>query len=348
MNRSLSRILTGSLILLAACTQSEQITSPSRDLEVREARAVAASYSPTNLGTIAGYDETIGFAVNDAGTVAIQATYLPAAGGRIAKWYMKTGSVIHLLDSGGIRALSGGPTVHVIGFRSTGVRWTYSTATGFSPGVETPGYGYAVNDAGDVVAVGAAAAEIWNSDGTTEAIATPDPSAYSYVEPRDINSSRDAAISYFGGSGRPDRGYIRIADGVMIELQPLSNHRSTYVRGVSDRINGKIYAGGTSDDDNGKFNAVRWTIDLATHAITRTVVGPSSTNSLAMADDGTLAGNFEGTSGFVMTLDDVITTLKTPKGSTNGRVWQISGNGRYISGDAKFGSYRKAILWTAQ
>jgi hypothetical protein len=205
-----------------------------------------------------------------------------------------------------------------------------------------------VNDAGDVGGLGASSAEIWNSDGTTEAIANPNPSAYSNVEPRDINSSRDVAVSNYGGSGRPDRGYIRTADGIMIELPPLANHRSTYVRGVSNRTNGIIYAGGTSDDDNGHFNLVRWTIDLASHAITRTVVGPSSTIGLAMADDGTLAGNFEGSAGLVMNLDGVITTLKTPRGATYGRAWQISGNGRYISGDAKVGNYRRAMLWTAQ
>ena len=86
----------------------------------------------------------------------------------------------------------------------------------------------------------------------------------------------------------------------------------------------------------------------APSAITRTVVGPSSTIGLAMADDGTLAGNFEGSAGLVMNLDGVITTLKTPRGATYGRAWQISGNGRYISGDAKVGNYRRAMLWTAQ
>jgi len=336
-------------LVLAACTESEQLTSPSSEaLIVRQAKAVAsASYSPTNLGSLSGYDESIGFEVNDAGSVAIQATYLPPSGGRVAKWYMKTGSVVHLLDSGGIRAVGGS---HVVGFASTGLRWTYSTATGFSAPAATPGYGYAVNIAGDVLGSGVSGAEVWNTDGTTTSIGNPAPSLYSSVEPGDINSSRDAVITYWGGSGRPDRAYVSTADGMMIELPPLASQRSTYVHGVSDRIGGRIYAGGTSDDDNGKFNAVRWTIDLATHAITAVEVAAAGTVGIAMADDGTLAGNIEGStsSGFVMNLDGVLSTLKTPKGAGSGRVWSMSGNGRYISGDAKVGNYRKAMLWTAQ
>jgi hypothetical protein len=69
-----------------------------------------------------------------------------------------------------------------------------------------------------------------------------------------------------------------------------------------------------------------------------------------MAGDGTLAGIQAGSNSapFVWKVGGAVSILKTPKGSTGGRVWEISGNGHYVVGDAKFGSYRRAILWTAQ
>jgi hypothetical protein len=165
-----------------------------------------------------------------------------------------------------------------------------------------------------------------------------------------VNNSGDAAVTFIGESGRPDRGYLRTADGILTEFSPLAGHRSTYARGVSEQIGGKLYVAGISDDDNGRYNAVRWTVDVATRAVTAIEVGGAGTYCVAMANDGAAVGVISGsnTSGFVWKRGGTITALKPPKGSGSGRVWGVSSNGRHISGDARFGSYRRAVLWTEQ
>jgi len=342
---------------LCACTNPERLTSPHVDgLQVLDAKGIApASYTPTDLGTYPGDTEAFAWAVNDAGSVVVMSRLYPSTGGIIAHWYMRTGSIVSNLDSGVINGISGGATTYVAGAISTAVRWTYSTSTGFSAPTALPHInglserGLAVNDLGDV-AGGSGQAGIWLANGTNIEVTNPNTALYRQSEARDINNSTDAAISFLGTIGNPDRGYARMADGTMIELPPLSAQRSTYADGVSERIAGRIYVAGTSDDDNGKYNAVRWTIDVATHSIVETAVVPALSYSKAMADDGTLAGIQAGSNSapFVWKVGGAVAILKTPKGSTSGRVWEISGNGHYVAGDAKFGSYRRAILWTAQ
>ena len=137
----------------------------------------------------------------------------------------------------------------------------------------------------------------------------------------------------------------------MTELPPLAGHVSTIARGVSDVIAGSIYVAGTSDDRNGNYRAVRWTIDVASHSITATQVLADRSYSSAMADDGTIAGDISansGTTGFVWKTSNSLITLKVPKGSSSGSTTSISGNGRYVGGSAKYGGYKKAVYWTAQ
>jgi len=342
------------LIAIAACTSSETITSPEASLATREARAVpVTSYSATDLGTLPGDEESLAWAVNDAGSIAMQSNDLPASGGRFARWYMKTGNLISMLDNGGMRAVSGGSTTYVIGTLSnTGSRRTYSTASGFSEPTPLAGYARAVNELGDAVGETAEGAAIMKIDGSTIVIPNPDPSAYPYVEARDINNAGDIVISYQDGyQATPDRGHLRTAEGVTIEFAPLSGHNSTYVRGLSQRIAGKLYVAGISDDDNGHYNAIRWTVDLATNAIVATEVGSAGSYKSGMSDDGMVIGTTTGSSAgaFVWKRGESMIALKTPKGLNEGRVFGVSGNGRYVVGAAtRSGSYPRAVLWTAQ
>ncbi|HEX6574869.1 MAG TPA: hypothetical protein VF042_07835 [Gemmatimonadaceae bacterium] len=338
------------VLAMSACTSSETITSPEMSVPVaREARVVSTvNYSGVDLGTLPGDEESIAWSVNDAGTVAVQSTDLPSTGGRVGRWYVQTGTVRTMLNAA-IRALSGG---YVVGYTDgSGQRWTYSVAGGFSAAAALAVSPRNVNDLGDAVGETADGAGIVQLDGTVITVPNPDPSLYAFTEARDINNPGDIVISYLDSySPTPDRGYLRMADGTMIEFNPLAGHNSTYVRGVSQRIDGKIYVAGMSDDDNGKYNAVRWTVDVATHAITATEVGSAGTYSVAMTDDGTVVGVIAGsnTSAFVWKRGGSITSLKTPKGLSSGRPWGVSGNGKYIAGDGVKGSYHHAILWTAQ
>jgi hypothetical protein len=322
---------------------------------------------PTDLGVLAGDQESYAWAANDAGYVVVQSNKYPSTGGTVGHWYMKSGSTQSPFSNGALSGISSGSTAYTLSGRT---RWTFNPSSGFTNPLTLDSlYGYAagaraVNDPGMstgsvsylVGSGNASDAVIWNADGTGIAISNPKPDSIRMGTGRDINNAGDVVISYNGslnpgvGMARPDRGYVRIADGAMIELLPLANHRSTYAYGVSERIGGIIYVAGTSDDDAGSYNAVRWTIDLATHAVTAVSVVPGLSYSEAIADNGTVVGVLAGSSqsGFVWTVGGSVQSLKTPKSGTSGRVWGISGNANYIAGDAKFGSYRHAVIWTVQ
>jgi hypothetical protein len=350
-------------LALAACSSPEQLVTPDvESLTVSNAKAAPTSaYTPADLGVFPGDHEAYAWAVNNSGNVVVQSIYYPPNGGPgVGRWYVKTGSSIWSLDSGIIRAISGGSPTYVMTSVPRGLLHTFSTAGGFSapllldPINEHTGNARAVNDLG--VSAGAVGwydgtqgrneAAIWNPDGTGSSI--PNPGSYAYGEARDINNSGDAVIEYNGRNVIPDRGYLRTTEGAMIELLPLPGHRSTYARGVSERINGMIYVAGISDDDNGRYSTIRWAVDVVSGAVTAEI-GQAQSYSMAMTDDGSIVGVISGasTSGFIWKRGSATTALKTPKGSGNGRVWGVSGDGRYIAGDAKFGSYRRAVLWTA-
>jgi hypothetical protein len=288
--------------------------------------------------------------VNDAGMIAMSSTDFPSSGGRVGRWYIQTGSTRTMHDAG-IYDISNGAAAYVVGYNGNGARWTYSLSTGFSAGAVLPGIPAAVNDLGNAVGVTPDGAAIMRVDGTTITQANPNPSAFTNTQAEEINSSDDIVITYQDSyAATPDRGYLRTADGVMIEFSPLAGHNSTYVRGVSDRIDGKIYVAGISDDDNGKFNAIRWTVDVATHSITSTEVGAPGTYSVGMSGDGMVVGVISGQNAtpFVWKRGGSVTALKAPKGLSNAVPRGVSANGRYIVGDGAKGSYRRAILWTAQ
>ena len=348
---------------LAACSSPERLVTPDTEsLSISSAKAAPApAYVAADLGILPGDHEGYAWAVSNSGNVVVQSINYPANGGPgTARWYVKTGSSIWGLDSGIIRAISSGSPTYVMTSTPRGYLHTFSAASGFSaplilgPINEHTGNAGAVNDLG--VSAGAVGwydgtqgvneAAVWNADGTGFSI--PNPGSFAYGEARDINNSGDIAIEYNGRSVIPDRGYLRTADGTMIEFLPLAGHRSTYVRGVSERINGKIYVAGISDDDNGRYSTVRWAVDAVNGGITAEI-GQAQSYSMAMADDGAIVGVISGasTSGFIWKRGSTTTSLKPPKGSGSGRVWGVSGDGRHIAGDAKFGSYRRPVLWTA-
>ena len=341
------------LIAAVSCTTSETMTSPEmRDPIAREARVTGTvNYAATDLGTLPGDERSNAWAVNNAGSVAVSSSDYPSTGGIVNRWYIQTGAARTFLPNALINALSSGSTTDVVGWDVQGEKWAYSVSSGFSAPTALPGYPRAVNDLGHVAGETSGGASIIMPDGSVITQANPDPAMYSSTEARDINNSDDIVIIYQDNYvTTPDRGYLRLADGTMIEFAPLAGHVSTYARGVSERIDGKVYVAGISDDDNGNYNAVRWTVDVATHAIVGTEVGGASSYSTAMSDDGMIVGAIYGSTAtpFVWKRGGAITALKAPKGLSDAAPRGVSGNGRYIAGDGQKGQYRRAILWTAQ
>ena len=167
---------------------------------------------------------------------------------------------------------------------------------------------------------------------------------------RDLNNRGDIAIFMADNNLNHHRGYLRTAEGAMILLPPLAGHVSSIARGVSELINGVVYVAGTSDDRQGNYRAVRWTVDVSTHAIIATQVRSERSYSADMADDGTIVGDLAasaGTTPFVWQTNNTTVTLKAPKGLNSPSAWSISDNGRYVSGQAKSGGYGKPVYWAA-
>ncbi len=351
--------LLSMLTSVFACnaTESSSPTAAS-DLEVRAAKAPTAGYTAIAIGTLPGDVESYAWAVNNAGHVAVHSTWFSSTEQRAARWFIRTGTQNIMLTDGIIQGLSNGPVTYVAGIAGSELTvpglWTFSTASGFSDPVPLDyspwpgGSARAVNDVGQSTG-NAGGGAIWNADGTRIAIPNPDPSIFETVMGRDINNAGDVALQMHDNSGL-HRGYLRTSDGTMIVLPPLTGHLSSLGRGVSERINGLVYVAGTSDDRNGNFRAVRWTVNVASAAIVATQVRPERSYSIAMADDGTIAGDLSGAGGttpFVWKTNNTLVTLKTPKGSNSGGTSSISGDGRFVAGAAKYGSYYKAVYWAA-
>jgi hypothetical protein len=350
-------------LLLSAC-QSEEITSPSShsDLTVREAKAVASGYTPIVIGTLPGDVESYAPSINNFGHVVVSSTYFSSTEPRTGRWFIRAGTQDFILTDGVPYDLSNGATTYVGGTTSDGTYskptvWTFNASTGFStPAVldYAPGQGgwiQGVGDDGQAVGSAVNGGAVWNADGTRIDVANVDPSLYEAVVPKDINNTNDALFEMFDNDRNHNLVYLRTSDGTMIPLPPLAGHVSSRGSEVSEVVNGVVYVAGTSDDRQGNYRAVRWVVDVATHAIVATHARSDRSSSTGIADDGTVVGDISATGGstpFVWRTNNTTVTLKAPKGLNSPSAWSISGNGRYISGQAKSGSYGKAVYWVAQ
>ncbi|HYN81407.1 MAG TPA: hypothetical protein VES88_07895 [Gemmatimonadaceae bacterium] len=353
-----SLLISVAAAVLGACSTQETVLAP-RDpaLAVREARGTSTSYTVTQIALLPGHREGFAWEVNNSGQVVVQSNYWPESGLIQGHWFIRASGQNHMIGAV-VRGISSGPVTYLAGSNgSEPLRWSFDPKTGVSEptmlDLSGGGFASAVNDNGDVIgrigyAAGGGDAAIWMIDGTRILVPNVDPSLYEGVEGRDITSAGDAVIQFHDNSGL-HRGYARIASGTPVELPPLTGHVSTLVRGISEPVSGKVYVAGTSDDRNGNYRAVRWTIDRTNGAIIAREVMSDRSYSNAMADDGTIAGDLSGsanTTAFVWKLTGV-TTLKTPKGSNSGRAHAISGDGKHVAGDALSGGYRIPIYWTA-
>ena len=351
------RLLFGCVVVAvvaAGCNSAQEISAPGiEDLEIRAAKAPSSSYSATVVAPLAGYEENYVFAVNDAGYAAIQNVDYSTAP-LTAAWVIRSSAQQSDVIGQSVKGFSAGTTPYVAGGLES--RWTYSPSTGLVNEVLTGVAGEAVNELGDVAGTASTAvdgrfvphAAIWKADGT-RILATEYDSVVRYAAARDINNSGDVVIQMQRGPYNIYNSFVRLADGTMIPLPSLPGHTSVLVRGISERIGNTLYAGGTSDDRSSNYRPVRWTIDLSTFTVAATMSLSERGTGDAMTDDGTIAGEFISTSsstGFVWT-HSTTTKLSVPKGGGSSRVWSISNDGKYVGGDAKFGSYRKAVLWRA-
>ena len=330
--------------------------------EIRSAKATAAGYTPIEIGLLPGDVEGYAPVINNSGHAAVSSSYVSMNEPRRGRWFIRAGGQNFIFEGGPIYDLSNGLTSYVASPVSAAdgnflpAIWTFNPSTGFagpayldfSPG--SGGYVQLVNEAGQAAGITSEGGSFWATDGTRTSIPNPDPSVFESTVMRDLNNRGDIAIFMADNNLNHHRGYLRTAEGAMILLPPLAGHVSSIARGVSELINGVVYVAGTSDDRQGNYRAVRWTVDVSTHAIIATQVRSERSYSTDMADDGTIAGDLAasaGTTPFVWRTNNTTVTLKAPKGLNSPSAWSISDNGRYVSGQAKSGGYGKPVYWAA-
>ena len=351
-------------VLLAGC-DGTSTTEPSalKNPEVRAAKATAPGYTAIEIGTLPGDVESYAPAVNNLGHVVVSSTYFSSTEPRRGRWFIRAGSQNFISPhAGSLADVSNGATTFVavnatVDGNIVPALSTFDTIAGFSalsvltysPGAW--GSIKAVGDAGQAVGTIQGGGAVWNSDGTRVEVPNVDPSTFEAIVPRDINNTGDALFEMHDNNANHNRAYLRRSNGTMVLLPPLTGHLSSRGSEVSEVVNGVLYVAGTSDDRQGGYRAVRWVIDAATSAIVATHVRPDRSSSSGIADDGTVVGDLAATGGttpFVWRTNNTTVTLKAPKGLNSPSAWSISGNGRYISGQAKSGSYGKAVYWVAQ
>ncbi|HVF40979.1 MAG TPA: hypothetical protein VM939_13850 [Gemmatimonadaceae bacterium] len=317
----------------------------------------------TDVGTLSGDLTSLPWAVNNEGYVL---GFSYADNYAVQRYFIKSGNTFHVFPGGGLtaRAISNGTTAFLAGSTvpNNAARLTFNPATGFSAPTVLDnlggymGQGQAVNDVGDVsgwIAYSVPGgytydAVIWKMDGTTTKAVNPNPAMYPRLEARDINNSGHTII-HCEGPG-PERGYVRMVDGTMIELPPLAGHVSTLVAAMSEVNFGKMYVVGNSSDDAGNYTSVRWTIDVATSSILTTLSRTDRSTASGIGDDGTVVGTIQGvgnTQGYLWR-QEWFMNLRPPSGGTSSRGRAISSDGRFILGDAKHGSNTRAALWSWQ
>lgn len=352
-----------SALLIMGC-EGTDTTAPTKidTPEILAAKATSPGYTPIEIALLPGDVEGYAPVINNSGHVVVSSSYVSMHDQRQSRWFIKAGSQNFIFDGGVIFDLSNGPTSYVASpawaadGNSLPAIWTFNASTGFSGPVIldfAPGSGghvRVVNDAGQAAGIAAGGGSFWDTDGTRTAIPNPEPSIFEATVIRDLNRRGDIAIQMADNNLNHHRGYLRTADGAMILLPPLAGHVSSLARGVSEVVNGVLHVAGTSDDRQGNYRALRWTVDVATHEIVATQVRSERSYSSDMADDGTITGDLAvsgGTTPFVWRMNNTTVTLKAPKGLNSPSAWSISDNGRYVSGQAKSGSYGKPVYWAS-
>ena len=348
-------VLCTSAAFFAASCRPDLPTSPSSDaVEVSFARQTA-SYSSSFIDLLPGDFENRANGVNDAGEVV---GYSNGSGG-IRAFVTLAGAVTHLAGTNGnAHAISNGAIRYVAGFSISGpTRWTIVSNSPGAPevldkGTATYGAALGVNDAGAVAGYAGTSAAVWDAAGILTLISAP--AGFTRGEGRDIDNAGNAVLVFF----RPDAqweggtaaGYLRLANGQLIALPPLSGDVVTYANGLGPAGGNLVRIAGSSYSAPSTSRAVLWTVDVSTGAITNVETRPESSHALAVADGGATTGFTEGPPSSLKSnafrwQSATLLSLTPPKSAKMGKAWAISPNGLRIVGEAML-QRRRAVVWT--
>jgi hypothetical protein len=352
----LRSVLYMSAAFLAASCGPDLSTSPAHDdVDISFAKqAATATYSSRFIDLLPGDFENRANGVNDAGEVVGYSN----GGAGLRAFVTLAGAVTHLAGTNGnAHAISNGAIRYVAGFSAAGpTRWTIVSNSPGAPevldkGAATFGTALGVNDAGAVAGSIGMSGAVWNASGILTVVSTP--AGFTRGEARDIDNAGNAVLVFsrqdLQWQGDVAAAYLRLANGQMIALPPLSGDVVTYANGLGPAGGNLVRVAGSSYSTPTASRAVRWTVDVSTGAITNIETRSESSHALALADDGTTTGFTEDTrslkSNAFRWQSGTLLSLSTPKSAKMGKGWAISPNGLRIAGEAML-QRRRAVVWT--
>jgi probable HAF family extracellular repeat protein len=350
-------VVLSCLPLLSSCGGSGDATPPSEIDPTQQ----SAGYVAKNLGTLAGDDQSVGFAVNNAGQV-VGASANGSAGVRAFYW---DGDLHHGLQSltgadtwGVAYAISSGSPVYVGGFQETragrrAVVWTPATSTTPTVLEATDSFVKGLNDAGTAVgryvdAHGAVHGAIWPLGGSR--IDIPPLAGHVHAGAEDINNDGIVVGVAFGTDVDTDKAWVRLSNGELLELAGLPGSIGTVALALSDVVNGQFYIVGSTTSADGERRGVRWTFELATKSIT-----PEQLGELYVATGVTNTGAVSGLSipggsaQPALVWRDGISLALGPTGAiTSGRGIAGIGGRLYVVGEVFAAGAPVAFRWTVE
>lgn len=356
----LSLALAGTL---AAACKTDLPTQTSRgDLAVDYARSSSPTYTSTNLGVLAGDNQSRAIGVNDAGEVVGWSCCAPRP-----RAVATIGGVLTALPGGydaNATAISNGTTRYVVGyvgFPYSPVRWSIASGQASQPtylgiGGATTGSAWGVNDIGDAVGNAGSDAAMWDATGNLTVVVAPQ--GFVTGRGRDINNSGDAALTFsrpdvawnIGGLGF-SIGYLRLASGELIPLPPAAANGASQANSLTAVTSDLVTVAGTSYADPSSPRATRWTVNIVSKTVVSTEVRSEASYGYAISDGGIVAGYLDGGTNRGKQAPfrwqgSMLLQLNPPSGSKEAVAWAISPNGLSVAGEAQLPTYPRAILWT--
>jgi probable HAF family extracellular repeat protein len=339
-----------------SCAGSGDATRPT---EATTKQSLA--YVAKQLGTLTGDDQSVGFAVNNAGQV-VGASANGSAGVRAFYW---DGDLQHGLqnltavDAWGVAyAISSGSPVYVGGFQETragrrAVLWAPAGSTAPTVLETTDSYVRGLNDAGVAVgryvdARGAVHGAIWRVGASR--IDIPPLPGHTHAGAEDINNDGIVVGIAFGADVETDKAWVRLANGELLELAGLPGSIGTVALALSDVVDGQFYVVGSSTSADGARRGVRWTFQMATKRIT-----PERLNELSVATGVTKTGAVSGLSipggsaqPALVWRDGVSLALGPTGAITSGRGIAGTGGRLYVVGEVFSAGAPVAFRWTVE
>jgi len=352
-------------VLAAACAPDLPTEATPGVLAARGNHPSGPSFVGQDLGVLPGDNQSSGFGVNNAGLVVGQS----ADGNGAIRAFYWDGS-LHQLTTAGSRgaayAISSGATAYAVGYeqapgqRNRAAVWTLPSAVPtFLESVASNAIG--VNDAGTVVGTycfsGCGGPDeifhgaIWVLGGGSRTDIEPLPgNTFAYAS--DINNNGIVVGGSYGPGPADRRGYLRMADGALIALPPLSNFVQSDAEAVSDVDGGQVHVAGSSRDESGATRAVRWTVNSSTGQIVATIaLDQLWAAGVNFAGDVAGTGGSNSTSAATLWRNDVYIALKAPKGGSGSASRSLArgaGSPTYVSGETRMKNWPRAIRWVIQ